>query len=137
MLGKWHLIEPLLDLGANVLAFGMDGNTPLHLAAFYGFERCVWCVLCSGSANLDIENNEGQTPLAMGFIALWQRPPEPAIRAVSTLAQFAGAARVKTVQAVADAQIKKRLKVSYALVDHASVGDVDKMRLEVRRPRPD
>ena len=66
-------------------------------------------------------------------LILWQRPPEPAVRAVSTLAQFGGAERVKKVQAVADAQIKKRLKVSFALVDHASVGDVDKMRLEVRR----
>ena len=132
--GHADIIHAFLEHGADPNAIDAKGNTPLHLAAFHGFERCVWCVLCSGFADLDIENHEGQTPLAMGFIALWQRPPEPAVRAVSTLAQFAGAARVKTVQAVADAQIKKRLKVSFALVDHASVGDVDKMRREVRRP---
>ena len=64
-----------------------DGNTPLHLAVFHGHERTAWAILDTGSPDLDIENNAGQTAMVMGYLTLWQRPEESAIRAVLTLAQ--------------------------------------------------
>ena len=73
-----------------------DGNTPLHLAVFHGHERTAWAILCTGSPDLDIENNAGQTAMVMGYLMLWQRPAESAIRAVLTLSQVMRVA-VRTV----------------------------------------
>ena len=63
---------------------------------------------------------------------LWQRPGEAAIRAVATLAQVAGAQRVRAAREMVDEQVRKRLKPSRALVDHSADGDVDKMLLALR-----
>ena len=108
------------------------GNTPLHIAVFYGHERCVWVLLDAGEPDLDATNAEGNTALVEGYLMLWQRPPEHAVRAVSTLAQCAGAARIRAARAVVDDQLKKRLKPSRQLVDYAACGDVDKMLGELK-----
>ena len=81
------IIHELICCGARVNSQDADGNTPLHHAVFRGHERTVWAILSTSSPDLDIENNAGQTAMVMGYLTLWQRPEESAIRAVLTLAQ--------------------------------------------------
>ena len=63
---------------------------------------------------------------------LWRRPPEAALRAVSTLAQWAGVARIAQARKVVQDAINKKLKPRRALVDHAADGNVEKMLDELR-----
>ena len=65
------------------------------------------------------------------FHSAEEEPPEPAVRAVSTLAQKAGVERIQAARAVAAEQIRKKLKKSRQLVDHASDGNVEKMEEEL------
>ena len=76
--------------------------------------------------------SRGRTPLVKGYTMLWQRPPEPMLRAVSTLAQWAGVERIKRARDVVDEQIRKKLKQRRALVDHAADGNVDEMLVELQ-----
>ena len=85
--GEADILHELILSGAPVNAQDANGNTPLHLAIFHGHERATWAIVDAGKPDLDIENVAGQTPLLMGFLLLHQRPPEVAVRAVSTLAQ--------------------------------------------------
>ena len=88
----------------------------MHCAAFHGHERCVWVLLDVGKPDLDLVNAEGQTALVKAYTMLWQRPAEPAVRAVLTLAQFAGAERVRVARKSLMEEVRKRLKLSRALV---------------------
>ena len=54
------------------------------------------------------------------------------VRAVSTLAQWAGVERIKTARNVVDEQIRRKLKNRRALVDHAADGNVEEMLKELR-----
>ena len=130
--GHAEILHAFLLHGADANARDEGGNTPLHIAVFYGHERCVWVLLDAGEPDLDATNAEGNTALVEGYLMLWQRPPEHAVRAVSTLAQCAGAARIRAARAVVDDQLKKRLKPSRQLVDYAACGDVDKMLGELK-----
>ena len=130
--GHAEILHAFLLHGADANARDEAGNTPLHVAVFYGHERCVWVLLDAGEPDLDATNAEGNTALVEGYLMLWQRPPEHAVRAVSTLAQCAGAARIRAARAVVDDQLKKRLKPSRQLVDHAACGNVDKMLGELK-----
>ena len=85
--GEADIVHEYIKSGAPVNAQDKDGNTPLHLAMFHGHERTAWAIIDAGKPDIDIENMAGQTALVMGYLMLWQRPPESAVRAVSTLAQ--------------------------------------------------
>src|SRR6266702_5168064 len=54
----------LLECGANADAEDKAGNTPLHLASFWGRTEVMRLLLDHG-AILDVEDNEGRTPLRM------------------------------------------------------------------------
>ena len=58
-----------LDLGSDVNHAGLDGNTPLHLAAQRRLDSVVQLFVDRG-ADLNAENSGGQTPLAL------VRPPD-------------------------------------------------------------
>ena len=131
--GHAEIVHAMVLHGADVDATDGQGDTPLHHAVYSGHERCVWVLLNVGHASLDIQNADGQTALVKGYTMLWQRPPEAAQRAVSTLAQMAGPERVSATRAVVDAQIQRKLKQSRVLVDHAADGDAERMLEELRR----
>lgn len=57
-------IANLLDLGANINAKGLQGNTPLHIAACNNDAEVVRALL-AGKSDLTIENNEGKTALRL------------------------------------------------------------------------
>ncbi|CAJ1942574.1 unnamed protein product [Cylindrotheca closterium] len=63
---------------------------------------------------------------------LWQRPPEPAVRAVSTLAQVCGVERIKEAKTIADAAIGSQLHQSRSLVHHTADGNLLRMTEELR-----
>ena len=130
--GHAEILHAFLLHGADANAQDGDGDTPLHCAVFGGHERCVWVLLDVGRPNLDVLNSDGQTPLVKGYLMLWQRPPEQAVRAVSTLAQVAGVARVKAARNVVDEQVRKKLSNNRALVDVAADGNCEKMLAELR-----
>ena len=131
--GHADVVHAFVQHGADVDATDSRGDTALHHAVYHGHERCVWVLLDVGGASLDVENADGQTPLIKGYMMLWQRPPEAAQRAVSTLAQIAGPERISAARAVVDEQIQRMLKQSRVLVDHAADGDVERMLDELRR----
>lgn len=60
-------IKRLISEEANVNAVTKQGYTPLHIAAFYGFEEAIEILLQSG-ANSNLQNRFGETPLSL---ALW------------------------------------------------------------------
>merc|ERR1711939_451503 len=62
----------------------------------------------------------------------WTQPGEQAVRAPSTLVQYAGAEKVAAARAVVDAEVAKRLKNSRQLVDLAADGHINKMKEELR-----
>ena len=130
--GHAEILHAFLLHGADANAQDGDGDTPLHCAVFGGHERCVWVLLDVGRPNLDVLNSDGQTPLVKGYLMLWQRPPEQAVRAVSTLAQVAGVARVTAARSVVDEQVRKKLSNNRALVDVAADGNCEKMLAELR-----
>ena len=130
--GSAEIVHALLCNGASANAVNKEGDTPLHIAVYRGYERCVWALVCDGDPDFDIKNDEGQTALVMGYMALWRRPPEPARRAVVTLVEKAGAERVADARVVADVEVRKRFKPNLLLVDHATDGNVEKMREELQ-----
>ena len=97
-------MHELIRCGALLKIQDTDGNTPLHLAVFRGHERTVWAILSTGSPDLDIQNKAGQTAMVMGYLMLWQRPAESAIRAVLTLSQVMRVVAAHTVDPCDDAQ---------------------------------
>ena len=107
--GHAEILHAFLLHGADANAQDRNGDTPLHCAVFGGHERCVWVLLDVGGADLDVKNSDEQTPLVKGYLMLWQRPPEQAVRALSTLAQVAGVARVTAARSVVDEQVRKKL----------------------------
>ena len=80
-----------------------------------------------GKADISIKNKDGQTPLVKGYMLLYKQPPESYVRAVVLLAQVAGAEAVEAAVMVDD-EVRKRLKQSSHLVDHARDGNVEEMR---------
>lgn len=118
---------------ANARDPGHRNETPLHAAVFAGNERCVWVLLdASDAVDLDVENDDGQTALVAGYLMLWQRPPETAVRALSTLAQVSGVERIRAARAVVDEHLSRMLKPSRLLVDYAATGNVEKLVRELK-----
>ncbi len=62
MRAQWEVVRYLVDAGANVNAFGLDGNTPLHCAANHGNVAIIGLLIKRGSV-VDKKNGWGQTPL--------------------------------------------------------------------------
>ena len=81
-----------------------------------------------GKADISIKNKDGQTPLVKGYMLLYKQPPESYVRAVVLLAQVAGAEAVEAAVDMVDDEVRKRLKQSSHLVDHARDGNVEEMR---------
>jgi ankyrin repeat protein len=59
--GHPEVAQQLLRYGADVHAVEADGETPLHLAAYYGHLLVTELLLKCG-ANIDDRNEEGETP---------------------------------------------------------------------------
>lgn len=58
----FELVKKLLAQGANINKQNRYGNTPLHLAAFYGITPIVHYLLAHG-ANIYIQNKNGEIPV--------------------------------------------------------------------------
>ncbi|CAJ1934938.1 unnamed protein product [Cylindrotheca closterium] len=127
-----EIVCALISSGADDNAQDEEGNTALHYAIRCGNDRCVWVLLNVGSPNLDIQNNEGQTALDVGYLMLWQRPPEEKVRALMALIQFAGLERLKKAKEASEKHLTKRLQVRSSLVDHTRDGNLDSMLRELR-----
>ena len=56
------IVKLLLQNGADIMAQDAEGNTPLHLAAQYGFDRLTALHLASG-AHVNVLNSDHQSPL--------------------------------------------------------------------------
>ena len=68
--GRGHLecMTLLLERGANVLAAGGDGGSPLHRAAMRGHAACVRALLSHG-ASVDQVDKTGDTPLSRAALS--------------------------------------------------------------------
>lgn len=62
LLARWDVVKYLVDAGADVNAFGLDGNTPLHCAANHNNVAIVGLLIKRGSI-IDKKNRRGNTPL--------------------------------------------------------------------------
>ncbi|MCP4706271.1 MAG: PDZ domain-containing protein [candidate division Zixibacteria bacterium] len=62
--GKLDAVRFLVEAGADVNAFGLDGCTPLHGAADFGNVAMIGVLIKKGSV-VDNKNNWGNTPLHM------------------------------------------------------------------------
>ena len=65
-----------MERGADVTLKGPDGNTPLHLAAFFGDEALVKLLLEKG-ADGKAKNSKGETALdivSKEWIPNWKQP---------------------------------------------------------------
>lgn len=62
MRAQWDVVKYLVEIGANVNSFGLDGNTPLHSAANHNNVAVVGLFIKNGSV-IDKKNKWGNTPL--------------------------------------------------------------------------
>ena len=89
------MVNVFLEAGSNPMSRDATGATPLHKAVGAGSERAVWALLNSRRSDpmalIDAVNTAGETALLQGYVMLWTRPPEAAVRAVATLSQVARA----------------------------------------------
>ena len=58
-------VQSLINSGVEVNARDHDGNTPLHLAARFGYTKCALTLLKSGKADKSLTNNQGKTALEL------------------------------------------------------------------------
>ena len=63
-LGRDNILTHLINMGANVNAINLDGETPLHMAVSQKNIVVLYMLLNSG-ANVNAENHEGETPLSI------------------------------------------------------------------------
>ncbi|CAJ1948979.1 unnamed protein product [Cylindrotheca closterium] len=125
--GHAEILHALLSYGADVNSVDENGNTPLHHAVQRGSERCVWAILDVADPDLDIVNNEGETALVKGYVMLWTRPPEDAMRAVTTLAQYSGLERMREARTRVEEIVSAKFQNSSQLVQHAGDGDIKRL----------
>lgn len=131
--GNADILLVLLRAGADPLVRDQaSGSTPLHIAMSAGSETSLWALCSFAKARLDelldATDNKGHTPLVQGYRLLWSRPDETTKRVVHTLARAAGRARVNHAIRVVDAEVRRRMRASSLLVDHAAAGDISKVR---------
>jgi hypothetical protein len=62
--GHDHVVEYLLDCGADVNVVDVEGDTPLHDACRLGHVACVKLLVRAG-AKRDVKNKKGETPLQL------------------------------------------------------------------------
>ncbi len=62
MRAQWDVVKYLIEIGANVNTFGLDGNTPLHSAANHNNVAIIGLLIKNGSV-VDKKNKWGNTPL--------------------------------------------------------------------------
>ena len=67
MMGQTEAAELLLQHGADINGRNKDGNTALHLAAFFG-RADVAKLLLENGANPQARNNDGETPIDVLYI---------------------------------------------------------------------
>ena len=130
-LGHADMVHAFLLAGSDPLATDGDGRTPLHRAVWAGSERAVWALLDGvpdAGALVDAENANGETALVLGYVLLFTQPPEAAVRAVATLSQVAGAARIAAARGQLDAAIKRRWHKSQQLAMYAADNDVKRLK---------
>ena len=60
----------LIEQAVDVASQDRDGNTPLHLASFYGQVE-VACMLIEYGADVAARNKDGQTPLHLATPTYW------------------------------------------------------------------
>ena len=58
--GRTEVVELLIEKGARVSTPGRDGNTPLHIASFFGYEEIV-DVLLANDCQVTAKNDKGET----------------------------------------------------------------------------
>ncbi len=59
---QWDVVRYLVEIGANVNSFGLDGNTPLHSAANHDNVAIIGLLIKNGAV-IDKKDNWGNTPL--------------------------------------------------------------------------
>lgn len=72
--GALQCVDLLLERGAKLTVVDTDGDTPLHLASYWGHRPVVLALLKTGlpfsTGSLELRNKFGRTPLEY---AAWQR----------------------------------------------------------------
>ncbi|MFR5959712.1 MAG: ankyrin repeat domain-containing protein [Bacteroides stercoris] len=64
MKGNLTVAKLLIDAGANVNKSLLNGNTPLHFAAWSG-NKFIGRDLITANAQVDVQNEHGETPLIL------------------------------------------------------------------------
>jgi len=76
--GNAEKVEQLVRSGANVDSHSGLGNTPMHLAAYFGHAEVIRMLVRCGSESINAVNNDGRTPLGRA----WWRGKEEAMQAL-------------------------------------------------------
>jgi len=89
--GLVHVIQEVIDNGVDINVTNSFGQTPLHLAAYFGHMEEVQFLL-SKSANPNVVSVNGRTPLDMALLELLERHRDYS-KAVERKAQIANLLR--------------------------------------------
>ena len=73
--GHADILHLFIAHGADANLRDARGDTPLHRAAAQGHELSVWALLDRGNADWALVNDEGQSPLVLGYLLLCSLDP--------------------------------------------------------------
>eukprot|EP00512_Aurantiochytrium_limacinum_P013230 CAMPEP_0171568360 /NCGR_PEP_ID=MMETSP0961-20121227/1719_1 /TAXON_ID=87120 /ORGANISM="Aurantiochytrium limacinum, Strain ATCCMYA-1381" /LENGTH=923 /DNA_ID=CAMNT_0012122477 /DNA_START=60 /DNA_END=2831 /DNA_ORIENTATION=+ len=96
-MGNCAAMERLLDAGADIDGQSTSGDTALHRAARFGREECIRSLVRVYGANVNLRNEDDETPLDVAGFVSGKKHPVSRVRAAARKALFEADASMKTL----------------------------------------